>query len=59
MKIRNGFVSNSSSSSFILATTKENLEHVISSLTGDQVALYEKMRKHITARIRLKLLVKS
>ena len=50
MKIRNGFVSNSSSSSFILATTKENLESVISSLTEEQVALYEKMKKYITSR---------
>jgi len=50
MKIRNGFVSNSSSSSFILATTKENLEHVISSLTEDQVKLYKKMERSITDR---------
>jgi len=50
MKIRNGFVSNSSSSSFILATTKENLDNVISSLTEEQVELYDKMKRTITSR---------
>lgn len=50
MKVRNGFVSNSSSSSFILATTKENLDNVISSLTEEQVELYNKMKNNIISR---------
>jgi len=59
MKIRNGFVSNSSSSSFIIATTKENLENVISSLTEEQVELYDKMKNQIIARKKLEVFGKE
>ena len=54
MKVRNGFVSNSSSSSFILATTKENLDNVINSLTEEQVKLYDMMKNEIISREKIK-----
>jgi len=54
MKVRNGFVSNSSSSSFILATTKENLDSVLSNLTEEQMKLYDKMKSSITSRSTVK-----
>ena len=59
MKIRNGFVSNSSSSSFILATTKENLDKVIGNLTEEQVELFEKMKSHIVSRKELEAFGKT
>ena len=39
MKIRNGFVSNSSSSSFLLITTIENHNHVMGQLTNYERAV--------------------
>jgi hypothetical protein len=44
MKIRNGFVSNSSSSSFLLLTTVENYERAKANLTKFQLAVAEQMK---------------
>jgi len=49
MKIRNGFVSNSSSSSFLLLTTVENYERVKANLTKFQVAVAEEMKSEVKA----------
>jgi len=49
MKIRNGFVSNSSSSSFLLLTTAENYEKVKATLTKFQQAVAEKMKTDLKA----------
>jgi len=48
MKIRTGFVSNSSSSSFVLTTTKENWENVKKELEPFQIAVAEFIMKHDT-----------
>ena len=43
MKVRSGFVSNSSSSSFVLVTSVENHERVLSELTEYEQAVAEAM----------------
>jgi hypothetical protein len=47
MKIRDGFVSNSSSSSFLLLTTVENYERAKANLTKFQLAVAEKMKTEV------------
>ena len=47
MKIRNGFVSNSSSSSFLLLTTVENYERAKATLTKFQQAVAEQMKSEV------------
>ena len=47
MKIRNGFVSNSSSSSFLLISTVENYEQVKAALTKFQQAVAEQMKTEV------------
>lgn len=49
MKIRNGFVSNSSSSSFVLVTTKENHEKVMKDLDSYAQAVIEAMSEEVKA----------
>lgn len=43
MKIRMGFVSNSSSSSFVVLTTKENHERVLAKMSEQQRGIIEQM----------------
>jgi len=47
MKIRNGFVSNSSSSSFVLLTTEENHQKVLETYIGEDKEIIELITKNL------------
>ena len=56
MKTRQGFVSNSSSSSFVLLTTEENHQKILKSFTEEQqVALNEIMKTVKLGNIELRI----